>query len=187
MEISQITGAGKDPVASPEEDQQLKNIGAIPAVQSVKKDSDSQQSTPEQQHAPSFEHLRQEPLQLLLRAVTTRLHETFGITPAARPVSPVIEQKLTPELASARILILLNWAFENYKTAQSHPDFAALSVMFLKTANDALEQCYAETRLLLGNLGMLEGAVAHEIDTAINLIQKALPRIPEQIGHPNPP
>ena len=187
MEISQITGAGKDPVANVDEDKRLKNIGAIPALQPVKKDDDARQSTPDQQPAPSFEHLRQEPLQLLLRAVTTRLQESFSIPPATGPVSPVIEQNLTPELASARISILLNVAFENYKTAQSHPDFAALSVMFLKTANDALDQSYAETRLLLGNLGMLAGVVALEIDTAINLIQKALPRIPEQIGRPTLP
>ena len=175
MEISQITGAGKDPVASPEEDKQLKSIGALPAVQSVKKDADPQQSTPEQQQAPSFEHLRQEPLQLLLRAVSARLQEAFGVTPVPHPVTSVIEQALTPELACARILILLGAAFERYQATFSNLDIATARATFLKTAGDALHQGYAETRQLLRNLAMLEGGVIYEIDTAISLIQQALP------------
>ena len=177
MEISQITGAGKDPVANVKEDQQLKSIGALPAVQSVKKDADPQQSTPEQQQAPSFEHLRQEPLQLLLRAVTARLQEAFGVAPAPRPVTPAIEQPLTPELACARILILLGAAFERYQATFSNPDIATARATFLKTADDALHQGYAETRQLLRNLALLEGEVIHDIDTAISLIQQALPSI----------
>ena len=179
MEISQITGAGKDPVANVKEDQHLKNIGAIPAVLPVKKDGDAQQSTPEQDD-PSFEHLRQEPLQLLVRVLAARLHQTFGVTPAPRPLTSAIEQTLTPELACARILLLLNAAFANYKTAQPNQDQRELGVIFINIANDALQQGYAETRQLLGNLAMLEGTVVKDIDKTIALIDHALPDISAQ-------
>lgn len=174
MEISQITGAGKDPAANVKEEPQLKSIGAVPAVQPVKKDADPQQSTPEQQQTPSFEHLRQEPLQLLLRAVTARLQEAFGVTPAARPVTSAIEQPLTPELTCARILILLGAAFERHQATFSNLDSATAKATFLKTAGDALHQGYDETCQLLRNLAMLEGGVLHDIDTTISLTQQAL-------------
>lgn len=178
MEISQITGAGKDPVANVKEDPQLKSIGAIPAVQPVKKDADPQQSTPEQQQTPSFEHLRQEPLHLLLRAVTARLQEAFGAAPAPHPVTPALEQPLTPELTCARILILLGTAFERYQATFPNLDSATAKTTFLKTAGDALHQGYDETCQLLRNLAMLEGGVLHDIDTTISLIQQALSTFP---------
>ena len=180
MEISQITGAGKDPVANVKEDQHLKSIGAIPAVPLVKKDGDARQSTPEQQHDPSFEHLRQEPLQLLVRVLAARLQQTFGVTPAPRPLTSAIEQTLTPELACARILLLLNAAFANYKTAQPNQDQRELGVIFINVAHDTLQQGYAETRQLLGNLAMLEGIVVKDIDKTIALIDHALPDISAQ-------
>ncbi|MBI3774631.1 MAG: hypothetical protein HY273_03600, partial [Gammaproteobacteria bacterium] len=111
MEISQLTGAGKDPVTRVEEDKQLKNIGAIPAVDPIKKDEDSKQSTPEQNEAPSFEHLRQEPLHLLLRAINSRLMQTFGANNPSRHLAPAVVQTLTPDLAAARVLLSLGAAF----------------------------------------------------------------------------
>lgn len=180
MEISQITGAGKDPVTKLEEDKPLPNIGAIPAVQPVKKDHDAQQSTPEQQSDPSFEHLRQEPLQLLVRALTARLQQTFGALPTSRPLTSAIEQTLTPELACARMLPLLGAAFANYQTAQPNQDQKGLGVAFISIAHDTLQQGYAETRQLLGNLAMLEGSVVHDIDKAVDLINHALPGIAAQ-------
>ena len=146
-------------------------------MQSIKKDNDAQQSTPEQQHDPSFEHLRQEPLQLLVRVLAARLHETFGVIPTPRPLTSAIEQTLTPELACARILLLLGAAFASYKTTQP-PDLGTLGVTFTNIAHDTLQQGYVETRQLLGNLAMLEGTVVDDIDKTIDLIDHALAGIP---------
>lgn len=173
MEISQITGAGKDPVARAEDDTQLKNIGAIPAVPAVKKDGDSKQSTPE---APSFEHLRQEPLHLLLRAINARLMQTFGATSAPRSWVPTLEQALTPEAVSARVLVLLGTAFERFKIQDANTGPKALLATFLRMANEILNQADHEAREVLSNLNLLDDTVAAGIDKAVALIHAALAR-----------
>jgi len=176
MEISQITGAGKDPVARVEEDTQLKNIGAIPAVQPVKKDEDSKQSTPEQLEEPSFEHLRQEPLHLLLRAINARLTQAFGATGAARGFTPAIQQTFTPEGVSARVLVLLATAFELFKAQHADTGLDAVLDIFRHTASELLRQSDNETRDVLRNLNLLDDAVAAQIEKAVTSIQTALTR-----------
>ncbi len=176
MEISQITGAGKDPVARVAEDQQLKNIGAIPVAQPINKDQDQKQSTPEQAESPSFEHLRQAPLDLLLRAINVRLTQTFGTTSVARNSPPVVEPALTPEIVSARVMVLLGAAFERFKVQHAAADSETLLTQFLHTADEALHQADDEARAVLKNLNVLDAAVVAVIDKTSTLIQTALTR-----------
>jgi len=176
MEISQITGAGKDPVARIEEDKQLKNIGAIPAVQPVKKDEDEKQSIPEPQEAPSFDHLRHDPLQLLLRAINTRLTQTYGSTNASRHPASAVEQKFTPEIVSARVAVIYGTAFQRLKTQLVDSDHETLLGTFLHSANIILLESDHETREVLRNLNLLDASVATQIEQAISLIQAALTR-----------
>lgn len=176
MEISQITGAGKDPVARVEDDKQLKNIGSIPAVQAVKNDQDSKQSKPELPEAPSFEHLRQQPLHLLLRVINARLTQTFGVThaPAPRNFMPDIEQALTPEGVSARVLSVVSTALERFKTQDINAEI--LLATFLRLASESLNQAAEESRGVLNNLNLLDDPAAAQIDKTITLIHTALAR-----------
>jgi len=176
MQISQIAGAGKDPVAHTEEDKQLKNIGAIPVVQAVKKDGDSKQSKPEAQPAPSFDHLRQEPLQLLLRAITARLTQTFGTTSAPRIFTPAGEPTLTPDMLSARVFMLLGPSFERFKPQHPDTDPELVLETFLYMANEALHQADAEARAVLHNLNVLDQPVTTVIDSAVAQIHTAFAR-----------
>jgi hypothetical protein len=174
MEVSQITGAGKDPVARVEEDKKLKGIGAVPAVNPVKKDEDAKQSTPEQTEAPSFEHLRQEPLQLLLRAINARLLQSFGATNATRSFAPAVEQALTPEAVSARVLVSLGAAFERFKIQHTDTDPETVLAMFQHLAGELLQQSADESGDVLRNLNLLDSAVTSRIEKAVTLIQTAL-------------
>ena len=176
MEISQITGAGKDPVARVEEDQQLKSIGAIPVVQPVKKDEDAKQSKPELQEAPSFDHLRQDPLQLLLRAINARLTQTYGTTSAPRHFTSEVEQTLAPEIVSARVMVLFGTAFQRLKVQHADNNHETVLAAFLHTASAILLESDIEAREVLRNLNILNASVAAEIDNAVALIQAALTR-----------
>lgn len=176
MEVSQITGAGKDPVARSDADPQLKHIGAIPMVDAIKKDQDQKQSRPEQNEAPSFEHLRQEPLQLLLRAINARLTETFGAGTPPRHPAPAVEQTSAPEVVSARVLLLLNAAFARLKTEHAQTDADTLRVTFQHTAGEILHDSDTETRDVLRNLNLLDAAIAARIDKTVTLIEAALAR-----------
>ncbi len=177
MEISQITGAGKDPVAHVEEDKQLKGVGAIPVVQPIGKDQNEKKSTPEELE-PLFEHLRHEPLQLLLRAVSARLTQTFGAAGAVRHIAPAVEQALTPEVVCGRILVLLGAAFEGFKLQRTDSEIATVLAAFLPLANDALQQGGIEAREVLNNLNMLDASAAAEIDNAVALSHTALAHFP---------
>lgn len=176
MEISQLTGAGKDPVTRVDEDKQLKNIGAIPAVDSIKKDEDSKQSTPEQNEEPSFEHLRQEPLHLLLRAINARLMQTFGANHPARHFGPTVDQTLTPDSVCARVLLLLGATYARFKSQNVETDAATLLAAFQHTASEILHDSNLETHEVLRNLNLLDSAVTTLIDKTVTLIEAALAR-----------
>ena len=177
MEISQITGAGKDPVAHIEEDRQLKSIGAIPVVLPVNKDQNEKKSKPEEPE-PLFEHLRHEPLQLLLRAVSARLTQTFGAADATHHITPAVEQALTPEAVSGRILVLLAAAFAGFKLQRTERETETVLAAFLPLANEALQHGGNEAREVLNNLNMLDAAAAEGIDKAVALSQSALVHFP---------
>ena len=176
MEISQITGAGKDPVARVEDDPQLKHIGAIPAVHAVKKDDDSKQSKPEPPEVPSFEHLRREPLHLLLRAISTRLAQMFGAVPASRSFIPSVDPALTPHIVSARVLILVGAAFSQFKNQHAPTDAVTLLTTFLPLATNAVQDAEREAREVLRNLNVLDDRGTAEIDKAVVLTHAALAR-----------
>ena len=176
MEISQITGAGKDPVARVEDDPQLKNIGAIPAAHAIKKDGDSKQSTPEPPETVSFEHLRREPLHLLLRAISTRLAQMFGAVPASRSFIPTVDPALTPEIVSARVLILVGAAFGQFKTQNTPTDAVTLLTEFLPLATNAVQDAEREAREVLRNLNLLDDCGTADINKAVMLTHAALAR-----------
>lgn len=174
MEISQIAGAGRDPVTRSEEDKKLKNTGAIPPAQPVNKDSDAKQSRPEHQEEQPFEHLRQEPLQLLLRAVGARLMQTFGISSMPPNMAFAIGQVLSPETVSARMLVLFSTAFEHFKIQHADDDAAAALAMFKPLAGEVLQQSSDETREVLSNLHLHDDSTAAVINKAVALAQSAL-------------
>lgn len=171
MDINSIVGPGKDPIAHVEEENQLKGAQGTNAVQAVKKEVDTHQ-TPHQE-PPSFEHLHQDPLHLLLRAITARLGEVFTFThPRALPHEH--DQPLTPETTAARVLRLVGVARDHYN-AQLPENGMRLSTESLRaTAGAAIRRGCDETRDVLRNLGLLDGSVTAAIEKTQLLALNAL-------------
>ncbi len=177
MDINQIAGPAKDPVAHVEEETQLKGAQGPHAVQAVKPESDSRQAP--HQEPPSFNHLHQDPLQLLLRAITARLGEVFTLPPLPRALPLEQEQALTPEVTTARVLRLVAAARDHYN-AQPEENGMQLSIDALRAmADTAIQRGFDETRDVLRNLGMLDAPVAAAIDRSQALIATALQNFTE--------
>lgn len=177
MEISQIVGAAKDPVAHVEEDKQLKGVGAVNAVQPVKKDEGAGQPPSQEQTPPSFTHLRHDPLQLLLRAVTAHLTELSGINVTQRPALLGPETELTPASTAARIVALFAATFERYRVAHAENDTPDLIENFRLHTETALHNGVQEAREVLGNLGLLDGVLEQRLDSTIEVVRRTFARV----------
>jgi hypothetical protein len=175
VEISQIAGSNKDPVATVEEEKQLRGAGAINAVQPVKKDAGSG-GPPQQQNAePSFSHLREEPLQLLLRAITARLNEYVPVITTPSPVVLSVPQALTPAVTAARIVAMVAMAFERFRMQQNAPE-AHLLETYRGHVDVALEDGLREAKQVLTNLNLLDAQLAQQLDRTLELARATLGR-----------
>jgi hypothetical protein len=172
MDINQIVGPAKDPVAHVEEDRQLKATEATHAVQPAKREEESRQ--PQRQEPPSFAHLRQDPLQLLLRAISARLGEVFTFTHPPRVLAIDSEERLTPEATTARVLRLIAAARDHYDAQPADSGLRMSPDALRAIAASAVRRGYDETRDVLGNLGMLDAVVAAALDRTLELLQAAL-------------
>ncbi len=172
MDINQIVGPAKDPVAHVEEEKQLKGAEGPHAVQPTKREEESRQ--PPRQEPPSFAHLREDPLQLLLRAISARLGEVFTFTHPPRVLAFDSDSTLTPEATTARILRLVAAARDHYD-AQPADSGLRMTVGTLRAiATAAVRRGFDETRDVLGNLGMLDGAIIAALNKTLTLVLKAL-------------
>jgi hypothetical protein len=171
VEISQIAGSNKDPVATVEEEKQLRGAGAINAVQPVKKDADSGSPPQQQDDEPSFSHLREEPLQLLLRAITARLNEYVPVITTPSPVVLSVPQALTPAVTAARIVAMVAMAFERFRMQQN----ASLET-YRGHVDAALEDGLRETKQVLTNLNLFDAQLAQQLDRTLELARATLGR-----------
>jgi hypothetical protein len=172
VDINQIVGPAKDPVAHVEEEKQLKATEAAHAVQPARREEESRQ--PQRQEPPSFAHLRQDPLQLLLRAISARLGEVFTFTHPSRALAIETDEALTPETTTARVLRLIAAAREHYDAQPADSGLRMSAEALRATAVAAVRRGYEETRDVLGNLGMLDAVVAAAIDKTLSLLLTAL-------------
>lgn len=174
MEITRITGTVPDPVAHVTEEKQLRGTDATNAVQAVKKEDESRRYRPPLHDTQNFDHLHDDPLQLLVRAVGARLADVFAVTSAARPLPAGLENSLTPEVAAARILRMLATARDFYRAQPGDSGSRLTPDAFRATADTAISRGVGETHDVLRNLGMLDPTVAAAIDRAHELIRQAL-------------
>ena len=89
---------------------------------------------------------------------------------------PSVDPALTPEIVSARVLILVGVAFGQFKNQHAPTDAVTLLTPFLPLATKAVQDAEREAREVLRNLNVLDDRGTAEINKAVVLTHAALAR-----------
>lgn len=117
---------------------------------------------------------KNEPMQLLLKAVVSKLNEVLRGQLGDNAIENAMSQDNTPEGTAGRIVSLSTGFFEAFKAQHPGEDQAKLVDRFLETIKNGIDQGFKEARDILQGLDVLKGDIASNIDKTYALVQKQL-------------
>jgi hypothetical protein len=167
MELSSLTSPIKDSAAKPDDDRMFVHaVLPIPEKQLL-------DSTRTQNPGISLQVMN-DPLQLVYKAVTSKMQEGLRITPTTDHNQLVADLELTPEITAHKLASYSALLYAMYSSQDSSTDTTKLVHGFSKILRSAIEEGFEEARKILTDLRILDQETDRSVSITYTLTQKYL-------------